>query len=116
MFASTGRPANLLYSPTPRYFFSASAWVAVALAIGGKFALSLGAGALVPRCALLVVMAAVAVGWIQVMLTYRSIRTVHVGVSAEAALLHRYRMQLRRVIVVALGLTLLLCVVNLLRA
>jgi hypothetical protein len=115
MFASLNRPENLLYVPTPRYFIPASVWVAVALAFGVKFIVSLGAGALIPRCALLVVMAALVVGWVQAWLTYRSIRTVESGGAAEASLLQRYKIQLRRVILTALVLTLLFCVFILLR-
>src|SRR5579862_3933614 len=100
MFTTLDRPASPLYLPKPRYFFSASAWVAIALAVGGKFAVSLGA--LIPKYVLLVVMAALVAGWVQVMLTYRSIRNVQIGGTAEAALLHTYKTQLRRVVSTAI--------------
>ena len=117
MFTSLDRPASLLYLPIPRFFFWVSAYVVIALLAGVKL---LMVSVWYPRVVvanvlLAAVMVALVIGWAQAWGTYRRLRRLNRGDSAETLLLHRYRVQSRRVGVSAATVTVLLAVINMLR-
>jgi hypothetical protein len=117
MFTTLDRPASQLYVPAPRFFFWVSAYVVIAL-LGAVKLLTVSVmypRVIVASVLLAVVMLALVVGWAQAWGTYRRLRRLQCGDSTEMLLLHRYRIQSRRVGVGAASVTVLLAVINMLR-
>jgi hypothetical protein len=119
MFDQLARPANPLYSPERRYFIMASLYPVATVMVGAKLLYRYGARfptlAGVPLAAAMV---ALVVLWIYSFHTYRRIQraraTPSLSADEDAALVERYKTQMKRLMGPAAILMLLFAAINLL--
>jgi hypothetical protein len=119
MFDQLARPANPLYSPERRYFITASLYLVAIVMVGAKLLYRYAARfPILVGVPLAAVMVALVVLWIYSFQTYRRIQraraTPSLSADEDAALVERYKTQMKRLMGPAAILMLLFAAINLL--